>query len=283
MNKNSIILSIRKAIEKNCEHYNYRSANPPLNSAEAPSEHQRQPLYIDLSPTSDAVYALLHSKDEAIQSQIDLLFSWRIESISNTIDNTLRSALSELYKIENNKSCYDVRLVKEKHIGPFNLDILEALAETGLMRPLYALSYSAFYHDLNRLERLCRRYPRSAICLIGEPEFTVFHDTAHETIAEVIASDSDSDSDSDQYDDLFAWLVAPVSMTPRQYSFVVKSCLQIDEELTLLHLSEITTFSEEDMKKIANYVFGTASPMHLLNRLPAPLKPFVLTLFSKAI
>ena len=277
MNTDRIVISIREAIENSIASRPYRLCNHLLNTTKAPAKRHRKHLYLDVSSINDAAKAMLKMHEGSLQPLIDQLFSWPIESIITSLENCLRTALRILYFSHKNIPCYDIQLEKEDNAGPFNLAVIDALVENRLLSPLYAMSYIAFYRDTKRLSRLCNSYPENALSLISETEFDLFHQEIHEVIADVIISNPDG------FSNLFAYLRAPVPLTSTQYLFILDTCLSIDQEMTLHHLSRITTFCQSDLKQVANCVFANVPPMHVLHQLPDCVRPFALKLMSKGL
>lgn len=277
MNTDRIVISIREAIENSIASRPYRPCSHLLNTTKAPAKRHRKHLYLDVSSINDAAKAMLKMHEGSLQPFIDQLFSWPIESIITTLENCLRTALRTLYFSHKNIPCYDMRLVKEDYEEAFNLAVIDALVENQLLSPLYAMSYIAFYRDTKRLRRLCNSYPENALSLISETEFDLFHQEIRQVIADVIISNPDS------FSNLFAYLRAPVPLTSTQYLFILDTCLRIDQEMTLHHLSRITTFSQTDIKQVADCVFANASPIRVIQNLPECIRPFALKLMGKGL
>lgn len=158
----------------------------------------------------------------------------------------------------------------------FNTVTLEALTLTGFLLPLHAINYCVCFRQISALPKLLYAYPDAAIDV-----FTL--DTLKFNLEIVPSFTEVFIKHPERYFDLFAFLPSPQSMYAELYANLLKYCLRIDKEKTLLLLERLNDIPNEYLTVIADQLIGDSSISDVINETPAHHKPFVLKLISSRL
>lgn len=158
----------------------------------------------------------------------------------------------------------------------FNSATLEALTYENFLSPLHSINYCVCFGQISPLPTLLYNYPEEAIEAFAFDTLK-FKPSIAPSFTKVFMKYPE------RYPDLFSLLLSPKSMFPEIYAHLLKTCLTIDQEETLLLLTRLHDTPSEYMTVIASQIIDGSSIPDLLRKTPEHHKPFILKLISSGL